>query len=243
MMRRAILGGDGAGQPAPHPRPAPHYRQYRPYGIEGTLDPEPGSLGYDLTYETPSRTPTPAGDVLVPFAQAGISGLFGGILGGLGSWGIGLDASPWAIGAGLGAITAAATWAWLLQDQRRTLRTVETLTQRGNPEASPAAPPEQIELKVLTPGAHGNHTLIRNLPTDGATFRTWAAAVTNGRGLAQDAWTGKGGLFSRSQYESILAALLEAGLVRWVNPEAHAQGAELTAAGRATLGKLGKGEL
>jgi len=66
----------------------------------------------------------------------------------------------------------------------------------------------------------------------------WARAVVGGRSLAQGGWTGSGGPFSRSEYDALLAAMLKAGVVRWANPRAHAQGVELTPMGRATLRKL-----
>jgi len=78
----------------------------------------------------------------------------------------------------------------------------------------------------------------QNLPINEATFRQWARGVLGGRGTSLGDWTGKGGLFSRADYNALTDYLMRSGLMRWVNPAAHAQGRELTAAGRATLRKF-----
>ena len=69
----------------------------------------------------------------------------------------------------------------------------------------------------------------------------FAKAVLAGRGLAEANWTGRSGLFSKSEYGALMDALSEAGIVQWVNPKAKAQGREVTRGGRRALSELAKG--
>ncbi len=190
-------------------------------------------------YETPSRTPTLSGDVGVPAAQALISGALAGVLAGVGIAGSGVELSGWAAVA-VGVVVASGTWAWLLRDHRRLLRTSETFTRRDDAPVQPTpAQASTLRLEVKQERADGSmRWLLDELPVDRARVLAWARSVIGGRSLAQGGWTGSGGPFSRSEYDALLAAMLKAGVVRWANPRAHAQGVELTPMGRATLRKL-----
>jgi hypothetical protein len=192
-----------------------------------------------IRYETPTRAPTVAGDVLTPGLQAGVSGLLAGLLTGAGILATGAPiASPGWVAVGVGLTVAAGAWAWLLADHRRLLRTVETYTRHDTePLTDPHA--ETLRLEVVKDEGDGAaHWLLEDLETDAATLKAWARAVLGGRSLAQSGWTGKGGPFSRSEYDALLAAMIRAGVVRWNNEKAHAQGASLTPMGRATLRRL-----
>jgi len=127
----------------------------------------------------------------------------------------------------------------LLRDHRRLLRTVETWERPQTPpeatgDAQRAPAGIRLEIAQETPTGAA-HWLLQDLATDPDTFRRWAEAVSKGRSLAQSGWTGAGGQFSRAEYDQLLAAMIRAGVARWKNERAHAQGCELTPMGRATL--------
>jgi hypothetical protein len=192
------------------------------------------------TFETPARPPTLSGDVAVPALQATICGALAAILAGAAILATDAPLSGWAA-VGAGAVVTAASWGWLLADHRRLLRTRETYTRRDAHELTPE--PDRLRLEVQQDRGDGRaHWLMEDLPTDRARFLAWARAVLGGRSVAQGGWIGQSGPFSRSEYDALLAAMLRAGVLRWRNPRAHAQGAELTAMGRATLRKLTEGE-
>ena len=65
-----------------------------------------------------------------------------------------------------------------------------------------------------------------------------AAGLLAGRTFNQTAWTGRVGIFSRSEFDQVRDTLIERGLACWKNPEARAQGVELTGAGRAVMRRL-----
>lgn len=192
-------------------------------------------------YEAPARTPTLSGDVGVPALQAVISGTLAGVLGGVAILATRAPVNGWAAVA-VGVVVAAGTWAWLLRDHRALLRNVETYTRRDSAPVQPAQA-STVRLEVQQEHANGGRRwLFDDLPVDRERVLAWARAVIGGRSLAQSAWTGSGGPFSRSEYDALLAAMLRAGVVRWVNPRAHAQGVELTPMGRSTLRKATKAQ-
>ncbi|RMD63451.1 hypothetical protein D6833_05655 [Candidatus Parcubacteria bacterium] len=65
-------------------------------------------------------------------------------------------------------------------------------------------------------------------------LREFAAGVFV-KGLSHGAWTGGAGLFSRSEYDRLMAELERAGIVAWIDPENRTQGRKLTRPGRAAL--------
>jgi heme exporter protein D len=188
-------------------------------------------------FETPGRSPTVAGDVLTPVLQSVVSGILAGGLVGVAILATEAPVSGWAA-AGVGLLVTAGAWGWLLRDHRRLLRTVEDYTRR-DAEPLTQTQAETLRLEVVKDEGDGRaHWLFEDLDTDAETLTQWGRAVLGGRSLAQSGWTGKGGPFSRSEYDALLAAMIRAGVVRWNNPKAHAQGATLTAMGRATLRRL-----
>ena len=90
-----------------------------------------------------------------------------------------------------------------------------------------------LRLEVVNPG--DGRMQFADFPIEGEAFKSWARAVLGGRGLSVGVWTGSNGLFSRQEYDALTDYLIRAGLMRWINPAAHAQGRELTPAGAATL--------
>lgn len=100
-------------------------------------------------------------------------------------------------------------------------------------EAEEQVSSSTLRLEVVNPG--DNKMLLEDLPIDDRRFVLWVRGVMGGRDLSGSTWYGRGGLFSRDEYGALCDYLIRAGLMRWVNPQAHTQGKELTAAGEATL--------
>jgi hypothetical protein len=173
---------------------------------------------------------------VVPFLQAVIGGVFAGSITAVIILATPtLQASAW-IPVGIGLAVAGLTWAYLLTDHRQLLREVEEWTRADINGDGVIGKPEtvRLEVKVQRSGGGPQH-LFAEIPVKRAAFDTWARSVTNGRSLAQSSWTGKRKPFSKPDYEDLLALLAKARVVRWVNPEAHAQGRELTRMGREAL--------
>ena len=101
--------------------------------------------------------------------------------------------------------------------------------------------PQEQEHKIILTEKNKNsaQTRIINLPEWAYKNIGQVARVTlRGQSLAESYWTGKQGLFSRSQFSELRAALLAAGVITWKNPEAHAQGIALTERGREVFQQL-----
>jgi hypothetical protein len=191
-------------------------------------------------FEQPARGASVEGDVKVPLLQSLVTGTLGAVVSGLGAAVVGVP-SWWyvpAVGAGVGVVTFGAMWAYLLTDTRKLLRVVEVWTAEdldgdgyvGQPE------PDAVRLEVKREGGgRGPSWLFRDLPVGRDKLETWARAVLGGRGLAVGTWTGTGGLFSRAEYDSLMGALQDAGIVAWAVPGAPLKGRELTRPGRAAL--------
>jgi hypothetical protein len=181
--------------------------------------------------QTPSRPADWIADLGVPMAQAGVTGLllaticvyilsltrYTGDLGRL--W----------VGLVLGVTSAA--WLLLLVDTRKLLWALERVTGLDVDQDGHEGPPPTIRVEVT----EGARQVYLDLPGEPEDLATMARGVLNGRSLAEGTWSGRGGLFSRSEFRTIRDELIERGLATWRNPRAKAQGVELTAAGRAVF--------
>jgi hypothetical protein len=140
----------------------------------------------------------------------------------------------WALSA---LVISTATWWILLFQTRKLLWAVERVTGRdidgdqviGQPVA---LPPIQVEV------TSGQKQVYLELPGKPEALAALARGVLAGRPMAEDSWSGRAGPFSRSEFRQIRDTLIERGLATWRNPDAKAQGCELTAAGRAVFRRL-----
>lgn len=200
----------------------------------------PGPGGYSYQKSTPTRAASIESDVLVPLAQSAIFGALAGLVSiALPLW---VKGWPWWSPAGIALGVTALAWWVIAQDHRRALWTIEEMTtydiDRDGQAGPPAPPAPPIRLEITHKSQGGKRFLNFNLPQgiSEADFLEFARGITlENRGLAESIWTGKGKLFSRGRYGELLDILTQAEIVRLKNPQAPAQGRELTRAGYQAL--------
>ena len=185
----------------------------------------------DVYHSEPARAASVGSDVAVPALQSLISGVVAGAVGLAACWAFGWSLR---IAGAVGLAVLALTWVLLLVDHRRLLWAVESLT-RGDINGDGAiGEPARLILEVK----HNNNDRqgfdFLHLGIAQPVFLQWAGAVVAGRSLAVASWVGRGGSFSRSQYDAMLAELERAGIVARDGESSNAAWV-LTAAGRETL--------
>jgi hypothetical protein len=205
-------------------------------GTAPWTQPTPWAPG-DIETSAPARAADIKADLLVPLGQALVTGAFVGGLGIMAAVKVqpGVDAlAVWVIVSGL---VATGVWVYLLRESRRLLWQRETVTGRdlngdgviGQPVA---LPPLRVEV------TSGQKQIYLELPGKPEALAMLARGVLAGRPMAEDSWSGGAGPFSRSEFRAIRDTLIERGLATWRNPDAKAQGCELTHAGRAMFRRL-----
>jgi len=190
---------------------------------------------WEVEERTPARPPTLESDVVVPLAQALATGvLLGGATGLVGTWAQAPD--PWALALGVGCGATVVTWGLMLRQVRDLLWQVRTALA-PEPTEEPERPVVRVEL------AHQGDRRVQylDLPGDPELLAHLARRVLAGDPLSEARWTGKRGPFSKAEFQTLRAELLRAGVVRWRNPGAPAQGLELTPAGRVVFRRLAQG--
>jgi hypothetical protein len=149
---------------------------------------------------------------------------------------------PLAVAGAMGGLSFALAAVLLTLDHRRLLWAAEAalgvdLDQDdvvGKPE-----PPEVLRVELLE-RQDGNNTRLAfiDLPGNRGQLVKLAEGLLAGKGTGEAQWTGSDNPFSRSEFSAIRATLIERGLATWINPSHHAQGWELTAAGRAVMRRI-----
>ncbi len=102
----------------------------------------------------------------------------------------------------------------------------------------PAPPSPRPPLEVLHRDERGNLRAMHRLDLPNTITDERLAEFAQGapvKGLAQGVWTGRAGLFSRSEFDALMAELERAGIVAWVDPANRSQGRKLTRAGQSAL--------
>lgn len=182
--------------------------------------------------------------LVLPAAQAIITGLFGGgafySIANLAGW-----ADPVNLAGAGGAILAAIQW-YAGQTRWQAARTFALYgPDIPGPEPHPEPGPtlndffkmDQNQVKpVRVELTEGKRTQFINLPAKPQQLQTLAAGVVGGAGLAVNTWSGHNKPFTRSEFETLRAGLVRAGLARY--GERANSPLELTGAGRAIFRKL-----
>ena len=203
----------------------PHTWQQTPAPID---DPE------EWFKSTPARTPTLESDVLVPLAQAAITGALLAVL----IFPIAYYFSTWQTAAGLAFIVfmlcVLAVWATVISGYYRLLSTTEEILKEA-----PAPPPvvNQVEIAAADNAPPFNSLLRFNLP-QGVTdidFKMFLKAIADNEPITFENWTGSGKIFSKKNFTAIKANLIRAGYITQRNANAPAQGCDITETGRENI--------
>lgn len=202
----------------------------------GTFEFPSGSAPADnfesWTRVTPTRAPTPAGDVVVPFLQSAITG---GVVAALA--GAGVAAWGWPLWApvGAGTISLALSWGWLLLDHRSLLRITETIIGRDiDGDGQVGQQTLRVEM-VEHRGPNSDRLQSTDLPCSADTMSIIAAGVLAGRPFSEKEWAGKGRPISGPKFRELQDVLLVGGYVRWNNAKDHRQGVAMTRKGEQLL--------
>jgi len=182
---------------------------------------------------TPAREATVSADVVVPFLQSMVTGLMATLVAGALVVGLRLQ---WQYSLLAGGLALCMTWLYLLADHRKSLWSVERYEQDI---AQPAAPtsaerdrPQNVKVKLEVNESTGR---IRygHLPIDLERLSAMARSINNGRPFSVSAWSGRGKLLSRSEFEALRDWLLESGYARWRDDNNRNLGVEFTRQGAA----------
>ena len=158
--------------------------------------------------------------------------LVGGLVGALSLW----LAWPWQFSLIAGFVGALVAFGWLMN------RVADVFYPRSEPVTVEAKPlevrqvpqiPNTTKVAFIERGESDNYLSgeYASLSVDPKRLRVFAQGVLAGKGFALGVWTGSTGIFSRDEYDTLRAELIERGILRWKNDKAHAQGVELTRAG------------
>lgn len=167
--------------------------------------------------------------VWFPLLQALITGLCGFTLGASIA---ALKGDDWlTIGAISGAVVLSAAWLISLAWWR-------SLLAPPSPEPPARAASETVRISLLDESSPYTHGQFLTLPTDRARLEKMAVALVDDPTFSMSRFGGAHRLYSRAEFEALREELIRRGLVRWTNPRAPSQGAQLTPPGRAFMRRL-----
>jgi hypothetical protein len=192
----------------------------------------------EVITETPARPASFTSDVVVPAAQAGITGA---LVGGLVLFLLGEIAPDLSVDRIklYGAVTlavAAIAWLLLLLDTRKLLWGIERLTgldiNRDGEKGDPAKRRLEVQVKE---GSTTRFIDTAWLGIDDDRLVLFAAGLVRGRGLTEGDWGKDRAVFPKgiNDFRAFRGKLVTAGLIEKVNPDAENSTYRPTAAGRA----------
>lgn len=191
----------------------------------------------------PAREGNLHSDVLVPLAQASITGVLVASVLSIATY---LLITTSAVIVGYLFVVAsvsitAGLWIRLMSNRNRLLWKIERITGKDFDGDGYVGEPDTLRIEVSTTNEHGFRSLeFLDVPGDARRFRQFACAVLNGKPVSQSGWTGNGGLYTRREFIALRDELLKRGWLVWRNPHAPAQGVTLTAKGRRALEEVCK---
>ena len=200
-----------------------------------------GSLPEFGMYPQPAREETVHSDVIVPFAQASITGVLVGSSFAILALLFFTKNTTFAVYlfAVLSVLVTAVVWIQQMQKRNEILWRVESLLGRDFNGDGVVGEPSSLRIELSTTNEHGFQSMeILDLPGDALRFREFACAVLAGRAISLASWTGQGGLYSRREFIQLRDELLKRGWLVWRNPHAPAQGVVLTKKGREAMEKV-----
>lgn len=180
-----------------------------------------------LTRTIPARTQTPAGDVIVPLCQSAVTGIVAGAIATMGAY---YNFVPtWAPQLGLiGGF--AASWLWLLADNRSLLRVTETITgQEQAPLVQQTQQTQTLRLEITEKrGVNNSSMKFVDLPCDMQQLQTIARGVLANKPFSERVWSGHGKTLSSPKFRALQDKLIELGYLRWASVADRRQGVALT---------------
>ena len=115
---------------------------------------------------------------------------------------------------------------------------IETVTRRDwNGDGMIGEPPATV--RVEKPRENGEERFDLPFYTE-LTKGGYARAILNGNDNTQARWTGKGKLFSKPNYQTLVETFVAKGMSEWVDPANHDQGWVWTEYGLAVMEELAK---
>lgn len=172
--------------------------------------------------------------VVVPLAQAVITGVLIGLPIGALSWLAGFS-NPWKVVLVVWLVVQGCAWLVLLFRWARLVELVErSLGVDLNADGFIGEPPvERIDpIRVEILDRPDRKTTFVDLPASPEQLRLLVAGVARGAPLSETFWTGAGRPFSKAEFHELRQAMLKGGLLVPRNERAPAQGFQLTLAGK-----------
>jgi len=213
----------------------------------GQVTTHSNSEGADVpSWAQAGRAASLESEVFVPTMQAIVVGFFIGLAIGVAWFFIVGGAPVVALAASFtaGSVAMAAAYILILIDTRRLLWVLEEWLDDDLDDDGRVGKPENVRIEVTYRDEEGNFEKMQflDVPLEIGLIRRFAGLVLDGRPLSQGVWTGSGGLFSRSEYDQLMAELEARGMVTFKNPAAPAQGRVLTRGGKVFFEQLAKSE-
>ena len=159
-------------------------------------------------------------EVIYPAAKCIVTGLFAFVLAAV-LW-------SWSVAALVGAGVAMAAWlVFQLPDKKILQRVAE----------SKVYPVETTRIEITASDPAGQFSAGRwaDLNLSREDLQVLAKRINAGASFSHAGLAGPGRPLTRSQYETLRDEFIARGLAYWRSPAAHAQGVELTRAGRAVM--------
>ena len=117
----------------------------------------------------------------------------------------------------------------------------ETKLEKRKPEPEPIFP-QQTKVAIIRENGNYPRGEYASLSVEPKRLYIFATGVLKGKGISLSEWTGKRGIFSRSEFSVLRSEMLERNLLRWKNENAHSQGVELTRGGESFLKHIAEGD-
>ena len=215
------------------------YRQATPWAQ--AQEPPPGM---EMTTSVPVRPAGFVSDVLVPLAQAAVTGALLAALLTVAAFALArdyIDAKPVAVWAGLALLIMTGAWVPLLIGHHRLLWAWETLTGQDINQDGQIGKPEKRLLRVEHTDGDSMHFVESEwLEIDDDNLSSFAKNVMRGRKLTEAAWgkdklTFPGGI---NEFRAFRERCVDVGLIYRVNPDAENSTFDLTVFGRSVFGRI-----
>jgi len=199
--------------------------------------------GMEMTTSVPVRPAGFVSDVLVPLAQAAVTGaLLAALLTVAACTLFNIDIKPIIIWAGLALLITTGAWLLLLVDHRRLLWAIETMTGIDLDQDGAVGNAEKRRLEVELKLSERSTVIVDSewLEIDDAQLSAFALGLMGGRKLTEAAWGKDRAAFPEgiNQFRAFRERIEGAGLIRRINPDVASSPYEVTPAGRAVFGRI-----